>query len=205
MAKAETKAPSGEDQSMEEILQSIRRIIAEENDGEPAAAAPAASAPVEIKKPTPVAPEPAPVFVADDVLELTDMVTEEGAVISLKEPEKVEPVEAQQPGPVISSADDDILKNIDAMLGTTPAPVMNADDSLLSTSAAEAAAHAFKSLKRPQVESAPIVDSVAFRSGTTVEDLMVELMRPMLKAWLDTNLPPLVERIVEREIKKLTQ
>lgn len=37
----------------------------------------------------------------------------------------------------------------------------------------------------------------------TLEDIVKELLRPMLRQWLDTNLPPLVHRIVEREVAKL--
>ncbi|MFW5835109.1 MAG: DUF2497 domain-containing protein [Pseudomonadota bacterium] len=39
----------------------------------------------------------------------------------------------------------------------------------------------------------------------SIETFLADLVRPELKAWLDTNLPPLVERIVEREIKKLVR
>ena len=42
-------------------------------------------------------------------------------------------------------------------------------------------------------------------SGKTVEDLVKEMLRPMLKEWLDRNLPPMVERYVEREIVRLTR
>ena len=34
----------------------------------------------------------------------------------------------------------------------------------------------------------------------TLEDMVRELLRPMLKEWLDDNLPPLVERLVRDEI-----
>lgn len=37
----------------------------------------------------------------------------------------------------------------------------------------------------------------------TVEALVVELMRPQLKKWLDDNLPSLVKQLVAREIKRL--
>ena len=37
----------------------------------------------------------------------------------------------------------------------------------------------------------------------TLEEVVMELLKPMLKAWLDENLPPLVERLVKREIVKL--
>ena len=39
----------------------------------------------------------------------------------------------------------------------------------------------------------------------TIEDLVKEVMRPMIKEWLDGNLPSLVERLVSREIERLTR
>jgi len=39
--------------------------------------------------------------------------------------------------------------------------------------------------------------------GPTIADLVREEMRPMLKAWLDSNLPPLVERLVRAEIERV--
>ena len=39
----------------------------------------------------------------------------------------------------------------------------------------------------------------------TVEGLMKEMLRPMLKAWLDENLPALVERLVQAEIERVTR
>ncbi len=42
-------------------------------------------------------------------------------------------------------------------------------------------------------------------SGRTVEDLVVEMIRPLLREWLDRNLPILVERIVQKEIRKLVR
>jgi cell pole-organizing protein PopZ len=41
------------------------------------------------------------------------------------------------------------------------------------------------------------------RGGPTLEDIVREEMRPLLKAWLDSNLPPLVERLVRAEIERL--
>jgi uncharacterized protein len=42
-----------------------------------------------------------------------------------------------------------------------------------------------------------------YNSGPTIADLVREEMRPMLKAWLDANLPPLVERLVRVEIERV--
>jgi uncharacterized protein len=49
----------------------------------------------------------------------------------------------------------------------------------------------------------PEILSPAMRNGTTIEDVVVESMKPLLKEWLDQNLEILVRDIVEREIKKL--
>ncbi|MEJ1978939.1 MAG: DUF2497 domain-containing protein [Acetobacteraceae bacterium] len=41
------------------------------------------------------------------------------------------------------------------------------------------------------------------RGGPTIEDLVREEIRPLLKGWLDTHLPPLVERLVRAEIERV--
>jgi cell pole-organizing protein PopZ len=42
-------------------------------------------------------------------------------------------------------------------------------------------------------------------SGRTLEDLVKEMLRPMVQDWLDKNLPQLVERMVDREVQRLTR
>jgi cell pole-organizing protein PopZ len=39
--------------------------------------------------------------------------------------------------------------------------------------------------------------------GPTLEDMVREEIRPLLKAWLDENLPPVVERLVRAEIERV--
>jgi cell pole-organizing protein PopZ len=41
------------------------------------------------------------------------------------------------------------------------------------------------------------------RGGPTIEDLVREELRPVLKEWLDNHLPPLVERLVRAEIERV--
>ncbi len=41
--------------------------------------------------------------------------------------------------------------------------------------------------------------------GMTVEAMIRQLVRPMLKDWLDENLPAMVERVVEREIARISR
>lgn len=188
-----------EDQSMEEILQSIKRIIADEDEPETeevkaeeaAAEEPAVEEAAPEPKPEPevaVEPkaEPEPEPAKEEVLELTEIVEEgtppepEGEVELVAE-DKPEPKAEPAPEPKPSAAKDPV-------------------DSLLSNDAAQAASQALKSI--PSKPSAG--GGLGFRNGTTVEDLVLEAMKPMLKDWLDANLPDLVERLVEKEIKKLS-
>ena len=43
------------------------------------------------------------------------------------------------------------------------------------------------------------------QNARTLEDLVREMLRPMLKTWLDDNLPGLVERLVRAEIERVAR
>ena len=47
--------------------------------------------------------------------------------------------------------------------------------------------------------------TVIGQNARTLEDLVKEMLRPMLKSWLDDNLPSLVERIVRAEIERVSR
>jgi cell pole-organizing protein PopZ len=131
-----------QDPSMEEILASIKRVIAE--DGRAAAARPArGSRPVEAPRPQPFAGED-----EDDVLELSDPVSE--------------------------------------------------GDGLVSEDAAAASRQSLAALSalRDKAEGAPAGDG-------PLEAVVREMLKPMLKDWLDRNLPEIVEELVTREIARI--
>ncbi|WP_052945317.1 DUF2497 domain-containing protein, partial [Acidisphaera rubrifaciens] len=71
---------------------------------------------------------------------------------------------------------------------------------LVDPSAAAAAASSVGSLVRTLAAER---SAGAWRGGPTLEDLVREELRPLLKAWLDTHLPPLVERLVRVEIERV--
>ena len=60
-----------------------------------------------------------------------------------------------------------------------------------------------------RAQSAQTLSGTAVRgyegADKTLEGVVADLLRPMLKSWLDENLPPLVERLVAAEIKKRTR
>jgi len=172
---------------MEEILASIRRIISE--DDAPAAEAEAAPAPEHEPEPEPVealaepVPEAKPEPV-EDVLELTQRVEPPPAetvgdldvYTSKAEPEPA-PVPQAKPELVALAAGDD-------------------DEELVGESSAFAAASAFGNL----THSIPLP-----ATGRTLEDLTRELLRPLLKAWLDENLPRIVESKVAEEVERIAR
>src|SRR5262249_2452282 len=119
---------------------------------------------------------PTPTPRDEPVLELTDMVKEDGSIEKVTQP-----------------AEDLVMTE------SSPAAASAPQSELVSGHAAASTASAFAGL-------ANVVSSRSMPVGNgqkTLEDLAKELLRPMLKDWLDANLPPLVERLVQREIAKL--
>ncbi|NVN86220.1 MAG: DUF2497 domain-containing protein [Rhodopseudomonas sp.] len=70
-----------------------------------------------------------------------------------------------------------------------------APQQILSRSTVTAVESAFNSL----------ANTVLSNNARTLEDLVKEMLRPMLKSWLDDNLPTLVERIVKAEIERVSR
>jgi cell pole-organizing protein PopZ len=161
--------------TMEEILASIRRIISEDDAPEGEAAPAAVEA--EAEPHAVVAPEP-----AEDVLELTDRVEPPSetvgdiAVYAKAEPPPPEPAPKPTPKP-------------------EPAR-MRDNEALVSEPSAIAAASAFGQL------SAAVALPAA---GRTLEDLTAELLRPLLKTWLDEHLPRIVEAKVAEEVERIAR
>lgn len=170
---------SPQEPTMEEILASIRRIISEDDAPAEAAAAPE--------------PEPAPVEeapVEDDVLELTDPIEPPAPVESMgdidvysPEPEP-EPAPPPPPPPLPEPASASAFSRDEVA------------DNLVGDHAAGLAASAFGSLS-----SALLMP----KDGRTLEDVVRELLRPLLKEWLDQNLPRIVEAKVEEEVHRIAR
>jgi cell pole-organizing protein PopZ len=176
--------------SMEEILASIRRIIAE--DGDPAAPADgAAAAP---KPPSKSAAEPSP----DEILELTEVVDADGSVVGAPQaaaPAPEPPPPPPPPAPVVQMRPD-------------PPPRLSEDkiptgDAIVSPATAAASVAALSQIAAMQRAPRPERDIPVGAGHLTLEMLVREELRPILKDWLDRNLPEMVERLVKLEISRL--
>ncbi|ABE62641.1 conserved hypothetical protein [Nitrobacter hamburgensis X14] len=230
-----TQPATVQEPSMEEILASIRRIIAD--DEKPAAAGRAAIADAAIAKPqlttsasqpapptrpaamtasppSTVAPKPAADNSQDDIdalLANLDAATTEEEVrpaqadevfeltdeMALPHPEKAafQKVEPQDDLEFAEMASAPATRPRPAAVDRPAVPNAVPAAQILSHSTVSAVETAFNSL----------ASTVLSNNARTLEDLVKEMLRPMLKSWLDDNLPGLVERIVKAEIERVSR
>lgn len=102
------------------------------------------------------------------------------------------------------SDDDSEVLELDSDMGAD-----DADGEAEELVAADAALAARRSLDALSAavsapEAAPTATAPAPSGSRTLDDVVTEALRPMLKQWLDTNLPPLVEAMVAKEIARIT-
>ena len=140
--------------SMEDILSSIRKVIAREDGPMPTAGIARGAPPADDK-----ADDAEVLELGSDAVETADDAVDHGADSG----ELVAP-----------DAADAARRSLDALSAAVAAP-----------------------------DSAP-APSVASAGSRTLDDVVTEALRPMLKAWLDAHLPPLVEAMVAKEIARIT-
>lgn len=205
---AEQNKPE-EEPSIEEILASIRQIISDD-DAEPA---PAAAEPAPEAKPAAVAPapesasipEPAPepVFMPepeeeedDDILDLSESAEPEPMEVDLRD-------HVDEPGPIFAEQEPEPALDPDfTPPGRDPdatlPPMEDFTDEALFTRNVESMAYAAIS----ELASKAAVER---SGGLTIEDVVRDELRPMLREWLDRNLPPLIERLVQEELERVSK
>jgi len=195
---------------MEEILASIRRIIADDDPAKesapkaieppppppappppprPVAVAPRPAPPPQprpapsLPPPVAVEPEPPPAPIeepASDILDLTEQMTTPAAGFRTIDGESDIVFEEREPEPPPPRR--------------RPSPQVN-EGALVSAATTAAVDSAFNTLAQ----------TVLVQNGRTLEDLVKEMLRPLLKTWLDDNLPGMVERLVRAEIDRVSR
>ena len=245
-----TQPAKVQEPSMEEILASIRRIIADDEAKPAAAEKPAATE-------NPVSPPAAatkPESVAAKASAMKDIPPSAIAIAP-------KPAAAAKPAPPPELAVSNNQDDIDAMLANLDAATPEADvrppqpdgdvfdltdEMALPDPPPAAAAPSFHKIepqddvefaesralyRQPAYEPPPfetaappvqqilshstvsavesafhsLANTVLSNNARTLEDLVKEMLRPMLKSWLDDNLPGLVERIVKAEIERVSR
>lgn len=228
-----TQTAKVQEPSMEEILASIRRIIADDDasktakppeskPAEPAAPSPQASRPLPPAPPS-LPPAPPPAAQANSQEEIDAMLAQLDApapgttspdVLDLTEdmaaPAPAEPAPAfrtidagsdvvfterplDQPEPALR-----IIEEPRRPPSPAPAPeprIVEPERPLISAATISAVDSAFNTLAH----------TVIGQNARTLEDLVKEMLRPLLKSWLDDNLPSVVDRIVRAEIERVSR
>lgn len=181
--------------SIEEILSSIRQIISDDDEDETAAEEAVEEDPTPEPEPEPepvVAeeepePEPEPVVAeAEDVLDLTEILESDDI---MPEPERVEldlsdPDEEEEPEPEPEPEPAEIPDSL------------GSDDSIFTDTAAGAAFEGFSKL----AHHVPIG-----RDGISLEEIVREMLKPMVRDWLDKNLPKIIEKLVKEELQRISK
>jgi len=182
----------------------------------PAAQAAAKPAPPPVKPAVPEAPAPAASNSQDDIDALLNGLDEATSADEIRPP----------------LPDGEVFELTDAMAVPEPPPkptfhkIEPDDDLEFTETAAARAVHRQPAYEPPPFESAApppqqilsrstvsavesafntLANTVLSNNARTLEDLVKEMLRPMLKSWLDDNLPGLVERIVKAEIERVSR
>ena len=102
------------------------------------------------------------------------------------------------------AAADDILDLQDEQESAADTAAPGDADELVSSESADAARQSLEALSAAIAPAAAAAAATVPTGGRTMEDVVTDALRPMLKQWLDTNLPPLVEAMVAKEISRIT-
>ncbi len=242
-----TQPAKVQEPSMEEILASIRRIIADD-EAKPAekATSPAASG---TESPVPAPPVAKPAVMADNPPAAAARPAPAKAAVPVPDPPAAaansqDDIDAMLAGLDAATSeaevrpplpDGEVFELTDEMALPDPQPAafrrVEPDDDLEFTEAVVASApraqHRQPAFEPPPFYESPaappqqilsrstvsavesafntLANTVLSNNARTLEDLVKEMLRPMLKSWLDDNLPGLVERIVKAEIERVSR
>lgn len=138
----------------------------------------------------------------DDVLELTE-------VVDIPQSEKVNAAKSTENSkldillevPTASTSTDHIALDLNSLLATPPsdADIEHVHTGLLD----EKIAAETKKVLANAMPKSPKKNGPEFRSGVILEELVLEILKPMLKSWLDDNLLNIVKTTVEKEVRKI--
>ena len=168
-----------EEPSIEEILDSIRQIISEDDEEE--GSEEPSSEEMDVSVDPEVAPEPEPEVESEplDQSAIDDMDFDTPSDDVVEEEKTPEPEPEPIPEPVVEVK-----------------PAADTDDALLTGNAEEAAISAISNLVRKTAVGS---------SAITLEDIVRAELKPLLRAWLDKHLPTVIERLVQEELERVSK
>lgn len=108
------------------------------------------------------------------------------------------PGKRPEPRPPEPRAEPGVTKEgLEIMKKNVAEAVQENEEAMLNEMTAEAASNAFQTLSQTV--------RVSSGGGRTLEEIVIDMLRPMIKDWLDANLAALVEEKVEEEVQRLAR
>lgn len=234
------KLKADDEPSIEDILDSIRQIIAEDDKPASATTKPAPKEEIQTNDSIDdifasveaIEAESAPATILsnedDDIFELTEhaeapikddlditspdpFLDDFDKIVIPEEPEFTEPedepfvvdlIDEPENIPSPEPAPEPVVESVPVPQQQRPetpvshAPVIQTSDSILSEAAEKAAMSAISELARK---------TAIEHSGITIEEIVRSELKPLLRAWLDKNLPVVIERLVREELERVTK
>lgn len=182
--------------SIEEILASIRQIISDDEEKD--------SSPEPEVAPVAPKPEPAPDIDFDALLVVTPP---EPEIPEIEEEEEEDVLELDTPLPE-EPPEEEIRIELQEHIEPTPPPAEVAmpgpQDSNTDDILTEAARGATIASMAKLAGNMPVTRHREY-GNITLEDLVREMLHPMLRDWVSENLPNMVERLVQKELEKLAR
>lgn len=185
-----TSEKNEQDPSIEEILASIRQIISDDDDEK----AEEVAEPIEDESPV-IEPEPEPIeeeVAQDDIDSMFDVAEPEPEPVPEEDVlDLTEELEAGSEVPM----DVDLVEPEPETVFEEEVKVDAEEGDIFTQNASSAALEGFSTLAQNIALSRV--------EGITLEDIVKELLKPMLRSWIDENLPPIIERLVQEELSKI--
>ena len=133
----------------------------------------------------------------EEPLELTQAVQDDGSVVDLSKQEPEPPPPPPEPEPQPEPEPEPAPEPL------PPAPALVSEETV--TEAASALHTLANTVEIEELATVPRSAACLGNGSRTLEDMTLELLRPLLRQWLDENLPPIVDRLVQKEIERISR
>ena len=209
-----TQPAKSQEPSMEDILASIRRIIADDDatkSVQPAPEPPPPAPPPRPPQPSfsapPAAPPPAQ-FVSEPLAEAEESALPSAAAVAEQSLDILDLTESMAaPPPATAHFTPNPAPQFRTIDGSSDIGFDEAPETPIAGHGADERVRLISNQTSAAVDSAfnALAQTVLVQNARTLEDLVREMLRPMLKSWLDDNLPGMVERLVRAEIERVSR
>ena len=112
---------------------------------------------------------------------------------------------AEEPFPMVRMNEEDVVDDVDDVLELSAVNAATDDSPLVSDSSVAAARDSLNALSQAAAVTRPAPKPDMAVGGSSLDAMVRDMIRPMLKEWLDANLPHMVEDMVADEIARIAR